>query len=110
MAELQLPLPHRLIADHGVTRSQQFIHHLQAEREAEIGLESVADDLSWKAVAGTAGMNRCDNSVRLPRPEPRQQPDGALKVTKPKRHVDGAVARARVATACMLAETRAATP
>ena len=55
LAELQRPLPHGLMADHDAARGEQFVHHAQAEREAEVQPYGVADDLGREPVASVAG-------------------------------------------------------
>ena len=54
-AELETPLPHRLVADDDAADGQHLFHHAQAERKAEVQPDRVADDLSGKAVAGIGG-------------------------------------------------------
>src|SRR5215212_3566386 len=45
LAELERPLPHALVADDDAASSQHFLDHAQAEREAEIQPDGMADDL-----------------------------------------------------------------
>ena len=60
LAELQGPLPHALVAHDDAACSQHLLDHAQAEREAEILPNRVADDLGRKPVAGVAGRGwRC---------------------------------------------------
>jgi len=51
---LQRPLADGLIADDDTARGEQFVHHPQAEQEAEVEPDGVADDLSRKAIGGVA--------------------------------------------------------
>jgi len=44
LPELQHPLPDGPMADDDAARSQQFVHHAQAEREAEVEPCGVADE------------------------------------------------------------------
>src|SRR5215212_844344 len=52
LAELARPLPHALMADDDAASGQHLLDHAQAEREAEIQPNRVADDLRWETVAG----------------------------------------------------------
>src|SRR4051794_6631310 len=52
LAELERPLPHGLVADGDAAGGQQLLDHPQAEREAEVEPDRVADDLGREAVAG----------------------------------------------------------
>src|SRR3954462_9700218 len=52
LAELERPLPHTLMADDDAARGQHLLDHAQAEREAEIQPDSVADHLRRETVAG----------------------------------------------------------
>src|SRR3954462_11807469 len=84
LAELQRPLPHTLVADNDAARGQHLLDHAQAEREAKIQPDRVADDLSGKAMPGIAGANGCRHPVRLPDLLPIRKPassqvDGADK-------------------------------
>src|SRR3954468_6141227 len=58
LAELQRPLAHGLVADGDAARGQQLLDHPQAEREAEVEPDGVADDLRREAVAGVGGPDR----------------------------------------------------
>ncbi len=66
LAELQGPLPHSLIADDDAACSQHLLDPAQAEREAEIQPDRMADDLGGEAIAGIAGKGRRRYRVRLP--------------------------------------------
>src|SRR4051794_33413148 len=48
LAELARPLPYGLVADDDAARGQHLLDHAQAEREAEIQPDSVADHLRWE--------------------------------------------------------------
>src|SRR4051794_25656853 len=58
LAELQRPLAHGLVADRDAARGQRLLDHPQAEREAEVEPDGVADDLRREAVAGVGGRDR----------------------------------------------------
>src|SRR5215217_4690273 len=51
LAELQSPLAHCLMADRNATRPEDLVHMPQAQGEAEIEPDRVADDLGREAVA-----------------------------------------------------------
>src|SRR3954464_5809661 len=55
LTELHRPLPYPLVADDNAAPGQHLLDHAQAEREAEIKPNRVADDLGRKPVAGVAG-------------------------------------------------------
>src|SRR3954447_11765656 len=65
LAELARPLPHGFMADDDAAGSQHLLDHAQAEREAEIEPNRVADDLGRKPVAGIAGASWCPHPIRL---------------------------------------------
>jgi hypothetical protein len=65
LAELQRPLSYGLVADDDAACGQHLLDHAQAEREAEIQPNRVADDLGRKPVAGVAGGGRRCHPVRL---------------------------------------------
>src|SRR4051794_3632840 len=50
LAELARPLSDSLVADDDATCGQHLLDHAQAEREAEVQPNRVADDLSRKSV------------------------------------------------------------
>jgi hypothetical protein len=52
LAELQHPLPHRLMADRDAAGGEDLVDMAQAEWKAEIEPNRMADDLAWEAVAG----------------------------------------------------------
>src|SRR3954464_473420 len=58
LAELEAPLPHGLGADVDAAGGQQLLDHPQAEREAEVEPDRVADDLRREPVAGVGGRDR----------------------------------------------------
>ena len=51
-------LAHGLVAHVDAARGQKFIHHAKAQRKTEVEPHGVADDLTWKAVAGVGGLGR----------------------------------------------------
>ena len=65
LAELQRPLAHGFMTNNDAMRGQRFIRHAQAEREAEVEPDGVADDLGRTAIAGVAGASRCRYPARL---------------------------------------------
>lgn len=70
------------MADDDAACGQQFVHHAQAERVAEVEPDRMADDLSRETVAGVAGNGRRCRPARLP---------GSVAPRKPRgRQVDGA--------------------
>src|SRR3954453_13545419 len=82
MAELERPLSYGLVADDDAACGQHLLDHAQAEREAEVQPNRVADDLGRKAVASVAGEGRRRHPVRLPALLPiRKRP--ATKLTAP---------------------------
>jgi hypothetical protein len=68
LAELQRPLPHRLMADQDAPGSQQFFNHTQTEREPKIEPDGMADHLSRKAVTGIATMTGRVHPSHMPLP------------------------------------------
>ena len=83
LAELERPLPHALMANEDAACGQHLLDHTQAEREAEIQPDGVADDLGREAVAGIAGANGRRHPVWLPalfaiRKPASSQVDGAI--------------------------------
>jgi len=72
LAELQRPLPNGLVADGDAARGQQLLHHPQAEREAEVEPDRVADDLRREAVAGVGGLARRHAGPVAGSPPPRK--------------------------------------
>ena len=85
LAELARPLADGFMADGDAARSQQLVHHPQAERELELEPDGVADDLSRKTVAGVAPAGRGCHPVRLissaaSRKSASSQVDGAWPV------------------------------
>jgi Domain of unknown function (DUF6398) len=54
------------VADDDAAGGQHLLDHAQAEREAEVQPNGVADDLGRKAVASVAGEGRRRHPVRLP--------------------------------------------
>src|SRR4051795_12709254 len=79
LAELARPLPYRLVADDDAMRGQHLLNHAQAEREAKVEPDRVADDLGREAIAGIAGANGRRHPLRLPAPFPiRKRPTAKL--------------------------------
>src|SRR5919199_3008214 len=68
LAELQRPLSYSLVTDDDAACGQHLLDHAQAEREAKVEPDGVADDLGREAVAGIAGANGRPHPVRLPAP------------------------------------------
>src|SRR4051794_20007135 len=58
LAELAGPLPHGLVADRDAAGGQQLLDHAQAQREAEVEPDGVADDLRREPVTGVGGPDR----------------------------------------------------
>jgi hypothetical protein len=55
LAELERPLPHRFVADEDAAGRQHLLDHPQAEREAEVEPDRVADTSGgnrWPAYEG----------------------------------------------------------
>src|SRR5215208_6298958 len=65
LAELEAPLPYGFVADRNAACGEDLVHMAQAQGEAEIEPDRVADDLAREAVAGVAGDGRCRHPVRL---------------------------------------------
>src|ERR671938_560870 len=68
LAELQAPLPHRLMADRDAARGEDLIHMTQAQRKAEIEPDRMADDLRGEAMTGIAGAGGGSHPTRLREP------------------------------------------
>ena len=68
LAELEAPLPHGLVADRDAAGGEDLVHMAQAQREAEVEPDGVADDLGREPVAGVAGRGRRCHPARLPGP------------------------------------------
>jgi hypothetical protein len=56
LAELQAPLPDRLMADLDAPEREHLLHHAQAQRKAKVQPDRVADQLWREAVAGVEGL------------------------------------------------------
>jgi hypothetical protein len=82
LAELQRPLADSFMADDDAARGQQFIDHPQAEREAEVEPNGMADDLGRETVAGVAGNGGRYHPARLPGSAPSHKP-ASPKLTVP---------------------------
>ena len=61
-------LPNRLVAHFDAPRRQQLIDVAQAQGEAEIEPDGMADDLGREPVAGVVGEGGRPHPVRLPDP------------------------------------------
>src|SRR3954464_13537296 len=86
LAELARPLSYALVADDDAARGQHLLDHAQAEREAKVEPDGVANDLGREAVAGIAGANGRRHPVWLPALLPIRKPassqvDGAMAET-----------------------------
>jgi hypothetical protein len=68
LAEFARPLPHSFVADDDVAGGQQFLHHAQTKREAEIQPHGMTDDLDRESIPGVAGASGCRHPTRLPTP------------------------------------------
>jgi len=56
LAKRQGPLPHGLMAHLDASGREHLLDHPQAQGEAEVQPDSMADHFNWKAVAGVARM------------------------------------------------------
>ena len=65
LAELEGPSLHSRMDDNDAASSQHLLGHAQAEWEAEIQPNCIADDLGWKAAASMVGANGRGHPVRL---------------------------------------------
>src|ERR687885_295048 len=75
LAELERPLPDGLVADHDAAGGQHLLDHAQAEREAEVQPDDVADDLDREPMAGIGRLgSRRAHSGRLPAAAPPANP------------------------------------
>src|SRR4051812_26318062 len=72
LAELERPLPYGLMADNDAASRQHLFDCAQAEREAKVEPDRVADDLGREAVSGIGRLDRrrahseCLSPVALP--------------------------------------------
>src|SRR4051794_16215685 len=57
-AKLQAPLPDRLVGDRDAARCQHLLDHPQAQWEAEIQPDRVADQFGGMAIAGVNRVSR----------------------------------------------------
>ncbi len=67
LAELQRPLPHRLMADLDAAGGQHLLDHTQAERKPEVQPHGMADHLRRKAVAGIVSTAGWFHPSHMPR-------------------------------------------
>lgn len=66
LAELERPLPHRLVADQDTAGGQHLLHHAQAQWKSDIEPNRVGDDLGWKAMTFVANeLDEASQSTRL---------------------------------------------
>jgi hypothetical protein len=56
LTELERPLPDGLVADDDAACRQHLLDHAEAEREAEVQPNRLADDLGREAIAGIEGL------------------------------------------------------
>src|SRR4051795_1991773 len=70
LAELQTPLPDRLVADLDAAAGQHLLDHPKAQREAIVQPDRVADQLRREAVAGVEGLGRARHASLIPDPRP----------------------------------------
>ena len=75
------PLRSSTIVDADAARGQQFVHHSETEREAEVRTDGVADDLGWQPVVCLARACRSCHPVCPPDPSQTRKP--AAKLTVP---------------------------
>src|SRR3954453_720581 len=80
LAELARPLPHGLVAHVNAAGRQHLFDHAQAQGEAEIEPDGVADDLARKAVAGVGGLGAGCHAGPLPVPASPAKPRPKLTV------------------------------
>ena len=66
LAELEAPLPDRLVRHRDAAGGQHLLDHAQAQREPKIQPDRVADDLSRVAMAGVNRVSRGPHPARLP--------------------------------------------
>src|SRR3712207_2961224 len=85
LAELQAPLPYRLVADRDAAGCEDLVHMAQAQGRAEVEPDGIADDLSWEPMASIAGRGGRRHPARLPAPIGWRKPTS--------RQVDGAALR-----------------
>ena len=68
LAKLQRPLPHRLMTDNNAAGGQHLLDHSQAQREAEIEPDRMADDLGRKTVTGISVRSEHRHTATYPLP------------------------------------------
>jgi hypothetical protein len=76
LTELARSLSYSFMTDDDATGGQQLLHHAEAEREAEIQPDAVADDLGREPIPGVAGASACRHPTRLLTPVCRRKREG----------------------------------
>jgi hypothetical protein len=74
LAELEPPLPDRLVADLDAAEGQHLLDHPKAERKSIVQPDRVADQLRREAVAGVEGLGRARHAGLIPEPRPSDNP------------------------------------
>ena len=92
LAELERPLPHGFVAHEDAASGQHLLDHPQAQREAEVEPDRVADDLGREAVAGVGGLARRRHVEPVPGRRPARNLPRA-NLTVPAQEVDPALVR-----------------
>src|SRR4029453_299797 len=82
LAELEAPLPDRLVTDFDAPESEHLLHHPKAQRKAKVQPDRVADQLRREAVAGVEGLGRACHGFSYPTPA-AQAPRPAANLTMP---------------------------
>jgi hypothetical protein len=67
LAELERPLPHRLMADHDASGREQLLDHPKAQRKPKIQPHAIADHFSREAVTGVARVTGRFHPSPMPR-------------------------------------------
>jgi hypothetical protein len=87
LAELEPPLPDRLMTDLDAPEGQHLLHHPKAQRKAKVQPDRVADQLWRIAMAGVKGLARSRHGRLIA--DPRRSGNPA------HRQLDGACAPAK---------------
>src|SRR3712207_3906643 len=74
LAELEGPLPDRLVADLDAAEGQHLLHHPKAQRKAKVQPDRVADQLRREAVAGVGVLGRARHARLIADPRPSGNP------------------------------------